>query len=163
LAHEHGVTWGLTATGGRASFSCRVERVDGMVLDHSVALVYGDDGLGESAGETYVRAVAIERAGLVELRETLVAHLARSLAELRLRDFTCVAQLTNPEMGASLRLSFGEQPDLILGSDGIGCLLEARTGLFEARMKFRTDLTCIQILADGIELALETPQGLRAR
>jgi hypothetical protein len=97
--------------------------------------------------------LAISRSRLREFLSIVDSFVSQPLDDLRSQRFSHTVELAENSSDA-LRLEFGPRPDVITGTNGIGCTVEIGSSSFAARVSFRTDLTCLQSLADEVGLVL---------
>lgn len=95
-------------------------------------------------------AFPLTRSAAAGLIAAITDFLRTPTSEIEPRDFVYTAELAERD-GDHLSLSFGPLDEVVTGSTGIGCLAEIARSAFSARMAFRTDLTCLERLAEDLD------------
>jgi hypothetical protein len=151
--------WHLTSSSGQARVACTRPSADPPGAPFRVRLDYRLAGAEQSSAITDLANVTLNWPAVADLSSAISSFVARPLAEIDSSGFVHVAQLADAA-DESVRLSFGERPDLVTGSIGIGCLAEIARSFFHAQMVFRTDLTCLERLGEHLDaLLLLAPRG----
>jgi hypothetical protein len=149
--------WVLDSTNGHRVLACEVVSDRGTTLIHEVCLSDDVSYLDvPTRTTTTVDRLALSAARLGDLVDVLRRWLALSLAELAATPFQYSCELCE-ESGESLSLQFGPRDDLIMQSSlgAVACLIELRVGLLTTSLRLVTDVTCLEVLAAGIERQLE--------
>lgn len=146
------VEWSLTSTNGYARLSCTPESEGGLSLLHDVRLDYCLPGELARATLTVPR-LALSKEGLRALLVALRSWLGQPLDALRVESFVHSCDLGDGST-ESLKLEFGPREDVITGVGAIGCLVEIRSSALRSSLSFRTDATCLELLAEALEHVL---------
>jgi hypothetical protein len=144
------VEWGISSTNGNARLSCVLDHDDGISLVHEVRIDYRLPGDEQATASASVRRLALSKDRLGELLVDLRSWLGQPLDAIGARGFEHRADLAE-EAAQSLTLEFGPRQDLIIGVGGVGCLIQIRSSALRADLGFRTDATCLELLAEGLE------------
>ncbi len=144
--------WTLASSNGYVRIVC-TSTARAADLPFRVLLEYQLPGEPQPGAMADFANFRLRRSAIADLVAAISDFVDQPLNEIDPTDFVYTAELAEAA-GDRLDLSFGPRADVVTGSNGVACLVELGRSAMNARVVFRTDVTCLQRFAAELDRLL---------